>query len=167
MLAAPRFGLDAGVTGMAILQAVTCSLAQMPAVIGASILWTQLFRGAQQVPSIFADFVPANTSGSRNIAALLDKARPVGDDNQAVASPGHATATHIDVLGLVTTMVNGMLGAAVPPDQPLMEAGLDSLGEWKSEELSQAKLQRLSSVLPNARKWVINTVVNVAQHFLQ
>jgi hypothetical protein len=39
-------------------------------------------------------------------------------------------AVHAATLVLVTNLVEDMLGVKVAPDQPLMEAGLDSLGEF-------------------------------------
>jgi hypothetical protein len=42
------------------------------------------------------------------------------------------------MLALVTEIVSSQLGAEVAPDQPLMEAGLDSLGESTASHLLSA-----------------------------
>lgn len=56
--------------------------------------------------------------------------------------PGRSAA---EVLALVGEVVGGMLGPNVNPDQPLMEAGLDSLS---AVELRNTLQSRLDTELP-------------------
>ena len=54
---------------------------------------------------------------------------------QAAAHPSQGTSTQHQALETIMeqlqSVVAGVLGATVPPEQPLMEAGLDSLGECR------------------------------------
>ena len=115
---------------MSLLQSALSSPGHLASVIGASILWSKLLRGMPQVPAIFSKFAPAKNPAAALVPATgegaLAKPRSDAVAAAAAAEPAAAQAT---MLALVREMVTGMLGADVEPDQPLMEAGLDSLGE--------------------------------------
>ena len=110
---------------MALLQAALGS--PRPTIVAASMLWSTLLRGQARVPAVFADYAPAQA-----VAAALQKAAALAPAARraAPAAAADPAALLASMQALVTEVVAGMLGSDVPADQPLMEAGLDSLGEW-------------------------------------
>ena len=135
--------------GLHLLSVALASPASVPAaaVLAGSILWRRLLRGAGAAPGIFADFAPS----TNRPGLALDPAQPYQAPAGATGLPGpgmpaaaaaaaprgpaaakqEAAAIQAEMLALVAGVAAGMLGAEVAPDQPLMEAGLDSLGEQR------------------------------------
>ena len=135
---------------MALLQGVLGSRAYTASVIGASILWSKLLRGVAAVPPIFADFAaakstllsatdadapaatppPAEARGGRSAGRRRGAVgRPLPSQRPPASGSVSAAAAQAAMLSLVSEVVSTLLGIEVAPDQPLMEAGLDSLGE--------------------------------------
>ena len=135
---------------MALLQGVLGSRAYTASVIGASILWSKLLRGVAAVPPIFADFAAAKSTlllaldapaatplpvddarGGRSTNRRRRGAagRPLPSQRPPASGSESAAAALAAMLSLVSEVVSSLLGTEVAPDQPLMEAGLDSLGE--------------------------------------
>jgi acyl transferase domain-containing protein/acyl carrier protein len=129
-------------TGLRLLQAVLGTASTSASVIAAGIAWGSLLQGRRPVPPIFAEFErsAAATPGRRPVSITLQvDARsppPVG----LLAPPAGMRAE--DVAAAVADAVAGMLGPDVGPDQPLMEAGLDSLGAVELRNALQARLGR-------------------------
>ena len=132
---------------MGLLQAVLSNTTHVASIVAASILWSRLLRGLDTVPAIFADFAPpkeASASLTGAVGALPAPSAPpvpqlpgasssrrarAAAPTAAVAPVRDLAAAQAAMMALVTEVVCSMLGADVAPDQPLMEAGLDSLGE--------------------------------------
>ena len=117
---------------MALLQAALSS--PNSTVVGASILWSKLLRGQARVPAIFADFAPAVKAPRKAAPACAGRTAPTllltaTQRSCPAATAKDPAALQAAMLALVAEVVESMLGVDVPADQPLMEAGLDSLGE--------------------------------------
>ncbi len=130
----------AGQTGLAVLQAALNRASPAACLVGASILWPKLLHSLPQVPGILADFAPSDkrtqhvdqvlpmgpASGLGPAATIPAVRRAAGPAVTATAQPAVAQAS---LLEQVTQVARSLLGTTPEPDQPLMEAGLDSLGE--------------------------------------
>ena len=126
---------------MGLLQAALARASPAASFVGASIRWSQLLRSLPQVPPILADFGPARrpTTPSEpppqlsepppgdGLAERMLAPRPAGQP--AAAASEHLAAAGPPLLEQVARVASALLGREVEPDQPLMEAGLDSLGE--------------------------------------
>ena len=94
-------------------------------------------------PTVIFDFpsiaalsahVSARMSQLEPLAAEADAGRHVEEDAESAGNrPSFAAGA---ILVELQGIVSGILGAEVAPDQPLMEAGLDSLGEHHQEEIA-------------------------------
>lgn len=107
-----------GSVGMELLQGALGGviLAAGPVLVAAHILWPSLLRVMPDVPGVFAAFAPSQPSTAQPSA------------HEVASHPKEAAASAAAVRLAVMEAVAGLLGADVPADQPLMEAGLDSLG---------------------------------------
>ena len=104
-------------SGMSADGAALTSFTMAPAGSGSPGLQFSGFRAKVIAGSKMAD--PARTAPAMSAPAPAEtRIRPVA-----------ATVDPVAVQRTVQATVNKMLGATVAPDQPLMEAGLDSLGE--------------------------------------
>ena len=72
-----------------------------------------------------ANHAPASAASG---AASAEQAGPVAASSRELGLPA--------ILEALQGIVAGMLGSDVPPDQPLMEAGVDSLGAWGQAALA-------------------------------
>lgn len=122
-LISPASGLEALAAAVAAGGACT---------VAASVDWAALFAAsaAAAAAPVFADLRPA---AADNAAALgfktsLDRAAefaaPAATMPAAVVRPA---VNQADVCAKITDLVQGLLGHPVAPEEPLMEAGLDSL----------------------------------------
>ena len=144
----------AGATGVYLLQAAMSNYTPAASIIAAGVLWGKLLAGvarAGRVPPIFAEFgdqqAPAGGSAAPALAALGAAAAPPANglarrrSRRTAALAGVAESLHLvrqaeansaafqrNMQQEISEVVHGMLGPDVGPDQPLMEAGLDSLG---------------------------------------
>ncbi len=100
--------------------------------------WPKLMAGATHIFPLFSEHAgfaaPAQpAAAAASTAAAFSKARRAGRGRTRALQPRRppaaaAKADAATVQAAVAEVVAGMLGAAVDPAQPLMEAGLDSLG---------------------------------------
>lgn len=135
-------GAITGESGLGLLRSVLGLLGSSSgaALIGASIKWSRLLQGRSAVPGIFSEFeksterlqnasIGKNSKPQRKAFSLSVDARspPIIAPLLAPAAIGNQSEEHF--LQLVTEVVNSLLNKSISPDQPLMEAGLDSLGK--------------------------------------
>jgi hypothetical protein len=157
-----RLGLALLTPGQALsalalsLRSVQQQAAAMPAVLAAvPISWGPFLAHVTQPPSsFFAEFLadaearPAAAAGS--ISAVSPSAAAVaavaGLAAEVAAASAGAAATEQQVTEAVGDAVSSILGAAVDADEPLMAAGLDSLG---AVELRNMLQESLAVQLPN------------------
>lgn len=98
--------------------------------------WPKLMAGATHVFPLFSEHAGYATSppaGASTAAAAGKSARTVRGQRRGVSAVGEKSQPArkqdaAEVQAVVAEVVAGMLGAAVDPAQPLMEAGLDSIG---------------------------------------
>lgn len=139
----------AGYTGLAVLQATLSQASPAAGLVGARIRWPKLLGSLPRVPAILADFAPpderhapagqgstAVSKGSATVAGTTAALHTPASAATAAEKPAVALAP---LLEQVTHVARGLLGTAPQPDQPLMEAGLDSLGECLAS--SRARIQ--------------------------
>lgn len=123
---------------MGLLQAALGRAGPTASFVGASIRWYQLLRSLPQVPSILADFglarepaapsqPPPQSAEDSNGDGLADHVL-AGLTAAAAGASEHSAAAGPPLLEQVARVASSLLGREVEPDQPLMEAGLDSLG---------------------------------------
>lgn len=138
-------GLLQPLSGLQGLYTIMSSLANpsalVPLVSAAPVNWQVLLRASHGgVPSFFADMAPEASAPPP--AHLAGKPARTGTHKrpQAVRKAKHggqrrasttelAAVSEAAVLEAVMDATRGILGSDVAPAQPLMEAGLDSLGE--------------------------------------
>ena len=92
--------------------------------------------GLELPPTVIFDF-PSIAALAAHVSARMSQLEPLAAEADAgwhveegAAPAGSRTSyTPSAILAELQGIVSGMLGAEVAPDQPLMEAGLDSLGE--------------------------------------
>jgi hypothetical protein len=131
--------------------------AVMPAVLAAvPICWGAFLAHVTQPPSgFFAEFLAAAESGPAGAARAASAVSPSAAAAAAVAgtvtvaaaaSAAGAAATEQQVSEAVGDAISSILGAVVDPDEPLMAAGLDSLG---AVELRNMLQDSLAVQLPN------------------
>lgn len=113
---------DAGIAGLAVLADVLDT--SMISTIAANIYWSKLLRGLPHVPPIFAAFEGHNNSGIGTSDSVTQDMH--GVLKQALQPEGEMQKS---VLHIVNDAVRTLLGSDVDVDTPLLEAGLDSLGE--------------------------------------
>ena len=134
-------GAVTGETGLGLLQSVLGLLgsSSAAALVGASITWSRLLQGRPQVPGIFKEFDEAKAvihpNGSiakgvkplkRAISLSVDtRSPPTIAPLLPPAAAGNQNEEHF--LELATQVLKKLLDKEISPDQPLMEAGLDSL----------------------------------------
>ena len=102
------------------------------AVVGASIQWARLLQGRTKVPGIFAEFAQAAPKRARRSIVLSVDARSPPHIGPLLVPQHERVAPikeEINFLQVVGDAVRGLLGHDITAEQPLMEAGLDSLGE--------------------------------------
>jgi 3-oxoacyl-(acyl-carrier-protein) synthase len=128
-------------TGLRLLHGLLGVLGPAASMIGAGIAWNVLLKGHAVVPSIFGEFVEASiyneTKAPHNKPSRTAPYKiHVDADSFARASDASRNVRSNDVedssafmLELVNDSIRGLIGVSVPPDQPLMQAGLDSLGK--------------------------------------
>lgn len=124
-------------SGLHLLSAVMSTVATAASVVGASVSWNILLQGAPRVPGIFAELANGQagkvtpktqtTKLARQVTISVDARSP--PVVQALALPANDQQKGAPMEPVVAEIVHSMLGHAVGTDQPLMEAGLDSLGK--------------------------------------
>ena len=131
----PLLGLD----GLAaIMHSMQQPLRSAPLVAAVPVDWATLLRASQgSVPHFFAEFAlvraqleagpaPAGAKQRRTRPGVRSRRAPAASSRVA-AAPGEAASAEVLTLA-VLEVARRILGADVAPAQPLMEAGLDSLG---------------------------------------
>ena len=95
----------------------------MPSFVGATIHWGRLLQKLQNIPHMFTDHAPPKTSDmpSHTSKAAIVSTHVVAEDKIAEVQNS--------MLSLVIEVVKGLIGSDVAHHEPLMEAGLDSLGK--------------------------------------
>jgi acyl transferase domain-containing protein/short-subunit dehydrogenase/acyl carrier protein len=135
-------GAVTGESGLGLLRAVLGLLgsSSAAALVGASIKWSRLLQGRSEVPGIFSEFkdpreirqsayIGKATKPERRAISVSVDARSPPTLAPLSAPAAFGTQNEEHVLQLATEAVNRLLDKTVSPDQPLMEAGLDSLGK--------------------------------------
>ena len=128
-------GIIPAAEGMQLMQNLLA--ARRPSLVAASISWNKLFQGHRRVPAIFADL--ASNAPPLELALAIKRAISAASMKHIMSSTSMSTAQASEseektsreaaLISIVSQAVQSLVGAAVDADQPLMEAGLDSLGE--------------------------------------
>ena len=133
--------------GLAALRRLVCAEPAPAVVAGVPFLWDRLAaqqqqRGTAAAPSLYSEFVRSSSSSGASSGA-----RPVPALAAVAATP--AAASRAAVLADVLAVLRGILGSAdISASEPLMAAGLDSLGAVELRNSLESKLGvRLSSTL--------------------
>ena len=133
--------------GLAALRRLVCAEPAPAVVAGVPFLWDGLAaqqqqRGTAAAPSLYSEFVRSSSSSGASSGA-----RPVPALAAVAATP--AAASRAAVLADVLAVLRGILGSAdISASEPLMAAGLDSLGAVELRNSLESKLGvRLSSTL--------------------
>ena len=112
--------------GMAAMQAVLHSMAlsSPPAVLAVNPFdWPTYTANMPAVPHFFSE-VTGGSSSTAVAAALQSSQQPAA----SAAVPGTAALSQELLLGRVQAALQGVLGVSIGVEEPLMSAGLDSLG---------------------------------------
>lgn len=96
----------------------------LPSFVAATIQWSRLLQKIQKIPHLFADHVSIPPSG-----ITTQNAEAVGTVNVGAVTTKTMPEVQQDMRSLVMEAVKDLLGSNVAHHQPLMEAGLDSLGK--------------------------------------
>lgn len=133
-----RAGLTAitPTSGMRIMQDIIMTASVMAATIAGHITWNRLLKGRSDVPLLFEEFAPPLhevTKATRDVQKLASDRINISVDTRS-PNNHHLLDLLPDAGKTVRNVVVEMLGSNVSDDQPLMEAGLDSLG---NDELQQ------------------------------
>ena len=134
-------GLLSADQGFSALQSVLhalCSLSGsrvgVSSELGASpFMWPRLLSRMQPVPAFYSEFSPAVNLGESAVLSGSVAGRDV------VAS-GAASWRLEEVAAELLVVVKGVLGAEVGPNEPLMDAGLDSLGAVEFRNAAEGRL---------------------------
>lgn len=111
-----------------------------PAAAAAPLSSMQLFSGSVKVAGITdAEFRPMQ-AGAGTVAAAAAAAAVATGAPQAVAAPSAAAVSAEQLSQLVQRTVEEVLGESVDSQEPLMAAGLDSLGATEVRNSLQASL---------------------------
>ena len=128
-------GLVSPTQGIAALAAAlgSSAAAWRPQLVASPFEWPKLMAGATHIFPLFSDHAPAaTTAGTVAAAADAPYARRRKARRSACREPqqpmAEAAAAAENALRRVAAVVSGVLGKEVDAKQPLMEAGLDSLG---------------------------------------
>lgn len=139
-----KVGLGAvtGESGLGLLSSVLGLLgsSSAAALVGASIKWSRLLQKRSQVPGIFSEFeehkellqnsfIGKDTNPRGRAISLSVDARSPPSIAPLLVPAAFGTQNEEHFLQLATEVVNRLLDKNISPDQPLMEAGLDSLGK--------------------------------------
>lgn len=135
-------------TGIRLLTAVMGMMKYPSAAwIAGSIAWERLLRGKREVPAMFDETRQLTTVSKETnkpdgpvIHLSVDARSPPPVNPISVILPAERHAAGDDAQAIVQEVVNGLLGRTVARDQPLMEAGLDSLGAVELRNQLQIKL---------------------------
>lgn len=158
-------------SGLAALQAILHDMRSIsPALPSASVLavnpfnWQTYTRSMQldPLPHFFAQVTPANTQADSlySDTALLSRAASItAAHKQQITAAGVLTMEAI--AGQIQAALQGILGEGTGPDDPLMSAGLDSLG---SVELANVLARRFSLQLPSTLIFDYPTVKAIAAY---
>lgn len=114
-----------------------------PQLAGAVLLWDRLLTEARSKAPFYSEFVPekkgtasaaplsgpsATVASSQPLAARPDQASSSAEGPAWLRMPLEARAAWIR--GIVTATIAKIVGRDVSPQEPLMSAGLDSLGNF-------------------------------------
>lgn len=114
----PNIGID----GLGLLQKVLRT--STISTIAANIYWSKLLNGLPLVPPFFAAFEDQNKNGTGTSDIATQYAH--GMVKQAFKPEAEPQKSMLDI---VNGAVRSLLGSDVDMETPLLEAGLDSLGE--------------------------------------
>ena len=115
------------------------------ALVAAGISWGRLLQGRSQVPGIFAEFAPLQVIGKSSAGKSTRPGRRISlsvDTRSPLPVPPisiQPIQPSVDFHEIVKDTVQGLLGQDIASDQPLMEAGLDSLGTFQYNFVLTAK----------------------------
>jgi acyl carrier protein len=151
--------------GVAILEGMlVTSSTTAPAQLAATpFVWAKFLpRFGPAVPALFAEFTSA-AEGESSMGAAASGGRAVGKRRGSGAPKPSSGLSAADrkaaVLGQVQEAVKSIVGGAVSPDEPLMAAGLDSLG---AVELKNSLEGRLGMQLPGTLVFDYPTITALA-----
>ena len=123
---AERAGMGIITPGGGLAALVSALSGGQAAVVAAPITWSRFMAGNAIVAGapVFSSFRPAATALAPPLAASARSAQYGVSSRPPLAAKALSLA---DVQGQIAGMVHAMLGSNISVDQPLMEAGLDSL----------------------------------------
>ena len=139
---APAAGLAALASALQLSRHITSSMSPSQLVVS-PLDWPKLMAGASTIFPLFSEFAHHATAAAARKNADQLAAQPAEDLQQLVMQSREAHVSSI--LAKIQTVVHNMLGALPEAEQPLMEAGLDSLG---SVELRSQLEKLLDMQLP-------------------
>jgi NAD(P)-dependent dehydrogenase (short-subunit alcohol dehydrogenase family) len=119
---------NAGVSGTRLLYSAMSLMAQHSAVIIANIQWSRLLSQSTGLPPFFAVMKENEDMQSGQAPRKASKASIISADSGIQGGSHRRMRDAAEIKHLVSGVARGLLGEDVPPDQPLMDAGLDSLG---------------------------------------
>ena len=138
----PQHGLGALQSVLSDGLRAGCGLAgrAQPVVVASPFAWPRFLDSARRELPFFDEFAASLRASSASTPASLPAA-----GGAAYVVPGDAAQRRAFLAAQVAAAVRGLLGADVGAEEPLMEAGLDSLG---AVELKNALQRAVGSELP-------------------
>jgi len=97
---------------------------ELPLVAASPFVWDRFLSGSRRSSPFFSEFASAASSAADAAQGGASPAAPAG----ALLAAGTLAEQRQFVAAQVSAVVRGLLGADVGDDEPLMDAGLDSLG---------------------------------------
>ena len=138
---APAQGL--GVLESVLRHGARCAGAlggELPLVAAAPFAWERFLSGSRLGSPFFSEFASAVRGGGAADAALASA------PGALAAARGTAAEQRQFVAAQVSAVVRGLLGADVGDDEPLMDAGLDSLGGARASSVRSSTGSPLSDI---------------------
>ena len=119
--------------GLAILEVTLSSLAAQSTSLAAGLVWERILVAGRQYLAFYAEFAAGRAAAWSPQAvappqlAVVGSARVHGA-NMPLASGSGSRVAQQDVAALVMAIVDQALGRSLSADEPLVAAGLDSIG---------------------------------------
>ena len=138
--------------GLAAMQAALHSMAlslPTPALVAVNPFdWPTYTASMPAIPHFFTEVAPAASSSGDPTTAVA-----AAQSSSAASVPGTAALSQELVLGQVQAALQGVLGESLGVDEPLMSAGLDSLG---SVEFANGLSRQFGMQMPFLRTCMIS-----------